>query len=237
MPTDFYLVPLVEKKEIARNIFQFVFSTPSKNFSFLPGQYVSIQLEIDGRKDTRDFSIASPPIEKDKIMIVTKKGITEFKKKLLSLNEGDSMEISSPKGGFILENSNDVPQVFIAGGLGITPFYSMLKFAEEKESDKSLTLFASFSQEEDAIFYEELMGVQKKLANTKIIYTLSSPQHSWLGEKGRIDSELIKKYAPHLDTSIYYIVGKMEMVDSICAMLCELDIPQENIKIEYYTGY
>lgn len=237
MNNNFCALPLITKKLVANDIGSFTFSTKGYDFQFLPGQYTTMQLSVDGMPETRDFSIASSPLEENQITIVTKKGFSGFKKRLFELVEGDEVEMLPPRGGFILDTVDNTPQVFIAGGIGITPFFSMLTYAVGKHSKKQLTLFISFSRVEDIIFYDELSSIGMQNSNIKIVYTVSSPITGWHGERGRIHPDLIKKYVPNVQIPNYYIVGKADMVDDMFAMLRDLEVPSEKVKIEYFTGY
>lgn len=232
MTTDFYKLPLARKELLTKSTRRFIFSTKGKDFSFFPGQFVTVRIG----KETRDFSIASSPVEQDIIAIVTKEGKSDFKKNLFNVEKGDGVEFSSPRGGFLLD-TKDAAQVFIAGGIGITPFYSMLKYAQSKKIGRPITLLASFSEVEDIIFREELESIQEDLQNVKVIYSVSSPKTVWYGERGRIQKDMLYKYVPDVFVPTYFIVGKVEMVDDMYEMLREIDIPSEKIRIEYFTGY
>lgn len=237
MSSTFHSVIFIDKKEIARNTFCFVFSVAEKTFAFSPGQFVTLCLKVKGKEETRDFSIASSPTNPQEIMIVTKKGVSDFKKALFSLKKEAVVGMTSPSGGFLLERDDNIPQVFIAGGIGITPFYSLLQWAYDTNSDKHRTLFVSFSTHADITFYQELRYIEKRLKKTKVIITISRQEENWKGEKGRLSESHLTKHITDILQPIYYVVGKLEMVDDIVALLHRIGVPEEKIKIEYFTGY
>ncbi len=237
MVVDFHHLPLVRKKELAKDTFGFSFSTNGKDMSFLPGQYITLKLTFGNTYETRDFSVASSPTNKETVQIVTKRGLSEYKKKLFSLEKEETVEMSFPTGGFILDTKDAVPQIFISGGIGITPFYSMLQFVFERKLVKPIQLFASFSTEDDIIFHKNLKQVENEMKSTQVIYTISKPTTHWKGEKGRISQELLHKYITDISLPMYYIVGKQDMVDDIFDMLQRMGIENNKIKVEYFSGY
>lgn len=233
-------VRLLHKEHIARDTWLFAFEKP-KEFFFKPGQYVTITLPLaNGKTDSRDMSIASSPLQKE-LWIVTKKRspASEFKKILLQQRAGSSIVIEGPAGGFILHEKDTLPKVFFSGGIGITPFYSMLKHASDKKIFMPLTLIASFSSQEEMIFFDELMAIANKNKNITVIYTISHPERSpsWSGEKGRISDKLIQKYIKNIQACNPMIAGSPAMVDDVNMMLLDIGVPLEKIRLDYFTGY
>lgn len=229
-----YSVSLLEKKEIARNTWAFAFEKPS-TFSFSPGQFTTMIVQIDkGRTDSRDMTIASSPLD-ETICIVTKipEQRSTFKHALVSLPVGGSVSLTKPAGGFVLRS--ETPHVFLAGGIGITPFYSMLKFASQKEMEIPLSLFVSFSSKEDMIFYSDLKSLQTR--NTSIVYSLTNSCAGWEDETGRISEKMIRKYVQDIKSQTFMIAGPVAMVDDTNKMLLEMGVLAESIKIDYFTGY
>ncbi|MBI3070366.1 MAG: FAD-dependent oxidoreductase, partial [Candidatus Levybacteria bacterium] len=120
-PQEFYL-PFIKKEQVSKDAFAFYFKR-EVNFDFLPGQYIRMHLpgtNIDGRGDKRPFTIASSPLEKEHIMIVTRIIQSAFKKRLSELSEGEKVKFYGPLGGFVLHEEEKNEQVFLAGGIGIT---------------------------------------------------------------------------------------------------------------------
>lgn len=230
-----YWVKLLEKKEIALGTWAFYFDKPA-DFTFSAGQFTTMHVNIsNGKRDSRDMTIASSPLDEE-LCIVTKIGEqrSQFKQALFELPIGQTVTLSKPAGGFILRKES-TPYIFLAGGIGITPFYSMLKFAWQTDMMIPLRLFVSFSSQEESIFYEELQRMQKN--SLHVVYSLTNPSNGWCGETGRISEKMIEKYIQDIANTIFMIAGPVEMVDEMQSMLLEMGVVQENIRIDYFTGY
>jgi ferredoxin-NADP reductase len=237
-----YTIQYIKKRKLAKNTYLFYFKKP-KGFDFIAGQYNRWTLPItttDGRGSSRFFTISSPPSEKDFLIVTTKTIQSDFKKELLKLHENQKIKIFGPMGQFVIDETSKKEHVFLAGGIGITPFYSMLADAAAKNSNKKLTLFVSFSIPEEAVFLNELTEIAKNHSNLHVIYTITQPQKSqipWNGETGRISEDMIKKYLMNISQSIFYIVGSPLMVEGTRQMLEDMHVPNEQIKTEQFTGY
>lgn len=243
-PKEFYL-PFIKKEQIAKNTYSFFFDRSDHPFDFLPGQYNRVFLELsqkDERGSHRSFTICSSPQEKDILMITTKivDQASPFKQKFNSLIPGEKIRFFGPMGMFTLPEKSKLPLVFLAGGIGITPFHSMLVSASASNMQLPITLFVSFSSISDVIFYNELMTVSQNNPQIKVVYTITHPEFVgtlWNGETGRISVELLKKYIPDVLAVEYYVCGPSVMVSSMLDMLHDLKIPFQQIREEQFTGY
>jgi len=239
---EFY-VPFVKKEQLAKDTYSFYFDRAKLDFNFLPGQYVRMAIPIknpDNRGNSRPFTISSSPLEKNHIMITTKIIQSSFKKKLTELAPGEKVKFFGPLGGFVLKEEEKDERVFLAGGIGITPFHSMITYVHKKDLSISITLFVSFSTVEDLIFYEELSDIAKKNPYIKLVYTVSHPEGlnvQWSGETGRISETLIKKYTEDINKPLYYIVGPPAMVSTMEEIVRKMGISNKKIFIESFTGY
>ena len=229
-----YPVKLLEKKEIARDTWSFSFEKPT-DFAFSPGQFTTFTLQLpNGTTDSRDMTIASSPLDTD-IRIVTKinEKRSAFKQEMMALPIQTEVSLTRPAGGFVLREEK--PHIFLAGGIGITPFYSMLKFASQNEMKSMLSLFVSFSTAEEIIFSNELEKLEKE--NLHVVYSLTNSSNGWKGETGRISEKMIGKYIQDMNNRIFMIAGPVEMVDEMNDMLLKMGVSAENIRIDYFTGY
>ena len=240
-PPDSYIVKFLRSEELTPDTFSFYFLKPS-GFQFEPGQYNRWRINIenpDERGSSRPLTIATSPLS-DYLIITTKKGETSFKKKLFSLKINEEISFFGPLGNFTLNEEDTRPKVFLAGGIGITSFYSMLNFVYQKKLKNNITLHASFSNKSETFYFDELTNISKVLPNIKIIYTLTKDPSTSSGqegfENGRISEEMIKKYADS-EESFFYVVGPSAMVEAMEGMLLLAGIPEERIKIENFTGY
>lgn len=237
-----YTITFISKEKIAKDTYTFSFKRPAE-FEFIPGQYNRWTLPItatDGRGSSRFFTISSSPLEKEILTVTTKIIQSDFKKALLNLKENDEIKIFGPMGNFILDETNTKPRVLIAGGIGITPYHSMITYAAAKNLTIQLTLFVSFSVPEEMVFYENLKKLEEQHPNIKIIYTITKLEESqtqWDGEKGRISQEIIKKYVSDIPNALFYVVGPPPMQEATTKLLKDMQIAEDNILTEAFTGY
>lgn len=236
-PKSFSL-PLIKIEKIAKDTYSFFFDTINHPINFLPGQYIRLILPAVKQYNSRFFTIASSPLQKDSIMITLKRGSSEFNNALFTIKPDTNVEFFGPNGGMYLEETDHTSRVFLAGGIGIVSFYSMILYLVEKKLPIDIILIASFSKQEDMIFYQQLSQIAQRHKNIQIIYTLTQ-EHSvtWRGETGRISKELLKKYVSDKTKSAYYIVGFPDMVSDTEELLEEMGIRLDTIKIESFTGY
>lgn len=235
-------LPLIRQEEVAKDTRSFYFQR-TQEFDFHPGQYITMhfgQKNDDYDNLTHDFTIASSPLITDHILITTKTtSHSNFKEHMLKLQPGQKVRFSSPRGGFYFKEEIK-NYVFLAGGIGITPFRSMLEFITHKNLNNLVTLIASFSTTEDIVYYDELTKLADIHSNIKVIYTVSRPEESkksWSGETGRITSDLIKRHIEDVTLPKFLIVGPPTMVSSMEETVNNMNVQDEQIQIESFTGY
>ncbi len=224
-----YRVKLLRKEKLAKDTWLFAYEKP-EDYVFIPGQYQSVTLALqNGKTDWRDFTIASNPTESE-LWTVTK--ITDkpsaFKKQLLELPIGSFVTLQGGSGGFVLDAEEKRSYVFIAGGIGITVFRSML--TDPKYKKVNVTLVASFSTKEHHIFQDELLKLAAEQKNKHVVYTYSN-------ENGRISESFLKENLSGIPDSIFMIAGKQDFVDDMSTLLLGMEVLQGNIRIDYFSGY
>lgn len=209
----------------------FVFK-PAKPLAWKAGQYLHYLLHhepTDDRGSDRWFTIASAPFERQ-VMITTRLARTKgssFKKTLKALKLGDSIEISDDvDGDFIVEDRNK-DYVFIAGGIGITPFHSIIKEMQHKRIPLRVTLIYA-NRDAHVVYRKELESAAKHNPHFSIHYVFAP---------GRIDQTTIKKLVPNLKKPLFYISGPEPMVESAGKMLRKIGIPKNHIKQDWFPGY
>ncbi len=207
-------------------------------FMYKPGQYMSYFLPVqDPKGNTRQFSIASSPTE-DVLLLSFRDTNSIFKQKLKNLNKNDAIDAKGPYGSFILDTSK--PAIMLSGGVGITPLRSMIKFAADSKLKTNIILFYSNRTPEEIAFKREFEGMEKKNKNIKIIHTITNLQDSkekWSGLTGYIDAKMISSNVKNAKDSIFYICGPPAMVDAMADLLKNMNIPDEQVRIEHFTGY
>lgn len=229
-----------KRVEVAQNTYSFYFQKDPR-FDFIAGEYIRMTLDIkdpDDRGSSRYFTVASSPLNKQSTIITTKVIKSSFKKRLLELETGEMVKFFGPLGNFIIEKSDKRPRVFLAGGIGMTTFYSMIKYESETSFISPLTLVASFSKPEEIIYKEELEEISSQSPIFKIIYVITQSEGTdWDGETGRIDKEKLIKLVPDFKNSVFYVVGPQAMVESLSEVVASLGVAEDNIKKEDFTGY
>lgn len=209
---------------------------------YAAGQFAYFRLEGvtgDPKGPIRHFTIASSPTEHDYILISTRIRNTPYKQKLSSLAEGTNITAWGPQGEFVLEENSAA--IFLSGGIGVTPFRSLIKYATDKNLPTKIVMFDSNRDEQNILYKKEFDEWAAKNKNLRIIYALSDDIPSgWTGEKGRIDRAMIKRHVEGstLNESIFYICGPPGMLRSMQEILQkDLKIPKKRIKVEEFTGY
>lgn len=229
-----------DKKEVATGTLQVIFET-AEDFSFKAGQYCFITLKNltfpDERGNRRHFSIVNSPNQKRTITFTTRlREESGFKKTLNELPLGTEVELGPIAGVFTLPEETQRPLVFIAGGIGITPFMSMLQFVKEENLPYKITLIYSNRDQSSTAFLSETQELFKQIPNSKLILTMTDDPE-WSGEKRKIDANFIKEYLPDVNVYTYFVVGPPPMVEAIETALAQAGVKAENIKIENFSGY
>jgi len=230
---------LLSRREIARGTIEFIFDKPA-DLSFIPGQYAGFTLINPGETDaggiTRRFSLLNAP-DDDHIAIATRIQNSAYKRVLNTLAIGDEIKFAGPTGNFILHEETSIPAVFIAGGIGITPFYSMIQHATQHQTPQQLILFYGNQSTNETAYLDEINSMQSQNPNFTFIPTMANPDTSWKGETGFISHTMIKKYISDIYAPIYYVCGSPAMVTALQETLAEMGIDENKIKVEDFPGY
>jgi ferredoxin-NADP reductase len=236
------LSKLVSRHEVAERTTAFRFEKPS-NWTFKAGQSLDMTVlnpsETDAEGNTRTFSIASAPHE-DTLMVATRMRDTAFKRVLGTMPIGSAVKIEGPCGSLTLHNDVKRTAVFLAGGIGITPFRSIVFRAAEEKLPHRIFLFYSNRRPEDAPFLDELRALEKANPNYKLVASMTGvaqSRQSWRGEIGLIDREMLLRYLKDAVLPIYYLAGPPEMVKGLHAMINEAGVDDDNIRAEEFAGY
>jgi ferredoxin-NADP reductase len=186
IPMAGYVSKLLNRFEAAQDTMAFHFEKPM-GFDFKPGRSVDLTLvnppETDSEGDTRTFSIASAPFENE-LVFATRMRDTAFKRSLRNIGLGTAVKMDSAMGSFTLHKNAARPAVLLAGGIGITPFFSIVRQADHDHAPHKLNLFCSNHRPEDTPFLETLQGLEKSNHNFKLICTMTDMAKSmkeWRG--------------------------------------------------------
>src|SRR5579884_3017816 len=222
---------LKEKKPETSDVISFVWE-PEQPVEWKAGQFLHYILKhpnADDRNEDRWFTVSSAPYERTP-QITTRftpeKGST-FKNALKNLEPGDAIEVDGPADGDFTIEDFSKSFVFIAGGIGVTPFHSMLKQMDHDGDPINVTLLYA-NRTGEVPFKEEFEEIASRHDTFKIHYILD-PQ--------RIDEDIIRQYVPHLESAIFYVSGPEPMVDAMNEMLKKMGVPEEHLKGDWFPGY
>ena len=233
---------LTRRETVAEGTMAFYLSKPS-GFRHQAGQSLLMTLidppETDSEGNARNFTIASAPHEAE-LMIATRMRDRAFKRVLKAAPVGTAVRIDGPNGELVLHDDASRPAVFLAGGIGITPFLAISRYAALEQLPHRLYLFYSNRRPEDAAFLSELQRMEQSNPNFRLIATMTEPEKSaqrWSGEAGFIRRELLKGHLPDLTTPIYYFAGPPAMTMAMQRMLEGIGISEEAMRSEEFYGY
>jgi ferredoxin-NADP reductase len=239
---EFFTVKLKDRREVAEGTLAAQFEKPA-GWEFKAGQSIDMTLlnppETDAEGDKRAFSLASAPHE-DILMIATRLRDTAFKRVLKSLPLGSEVKIEGPFGSMTLHNNTARAAVILAGGIGITPFRSMLVRAAHEKLPHPIFLFFSNRRPEDAPFLAELQSLESENPNYHLIATMTEIERShqpWKGETGLINQGMLSRHLHAAASPIYYIAGPPAMVKGLHAVLNSAGVDDDDIRSEEFSGY
>lgn len=232
---------LRRRELVAEQTMAFYFERPS-GFQFKAGQTLDLTLidppETDAEGNTRTFSIASAPHDAD-LVIATRMRKSAFKRVLASSPLPTSVEADGPMGSFTLHHNVTKPAIFLAGGIGITPFRSMIHDAAAW-SLQQLWLFYSNNRPEDAAFLDDLQKVASITPSFHFVPTMTKMAESkepWRGETGVINREMMNRHLLNLHGSVYYVAGPPAMVTAMHGMLLAAGVDEDDVRSEEFAGY
>jgi ferredoxin-NADP reductase len=229
-------VTLRRRETVAEGTLAFYFDKPA-GFSHDAGQNVMLSLieppAMDEAGPSRPFTLASAPHEPE-LMIATRMRDSTFKRHLGSMPLGTSLEMDGPGGLMVLHEDASRPAVFLAGGIGITPFLSMARDAAKRNLPQRIVLFYSNRRPQDAAFLAELEQLQGD--RFKLVTTMTDAP-DWRGERRRISRELLAEHLADLRAPVYYFAGPPGMTMAVQGMLADLGVAEDDMRSEEFYGY
>lgn len=233
---------LKKREQVAEHTMAFFFEKPA-GFNFTAGQSIDLTLidppETDAKGNTRAFSVASAPGDPD-LMIATRMRDSAMKRVLANAPYGLDVKIDGPFGSFTLHKNERKPALLFAGGIGITPFFSIAVDAARRRLPHQIYLFYSNRRPEDAPFLERLQSLTKENPNFHLIATMTEMSKSsrpWGGETGFIDDKMVRKHVAAPESGIAYLAGPPAMVTAMRQMLVAARLDEDNIRTEEFSGY
>jgi len=222
---------------IAHNIRTFWFR-PDKPMYYLAGQYTELTLphdNPDNRGIKRWFTLSSSPT--DEMLSITTKFAGEqsssFKKHLFEqLKPGTQLHMADPMGDFVLPKDTTLPLVFVAGGIGLTPFHSMIKWLQDTDEHRDIQFLYGVRHEDEQAFHDLFAsyGVQP-------ITFVSEPTPEWQGETGKLDAERILRHITPIGNKRIYVSGPEQMVQALTKDLEKHGVPKDQLINDEFPGY
>jgi ferredoxin-NADP reductase len=237
-----YTSALRSRETVAEGTMAFHFDRP-EGFDFKAGQYLIATLidppETDAEGHRRTFTISSAPSDPD-LMITTRMRDTAFKRVLRSIALPYEVKIAGPYGKFTLHADPSKPAVFLAGGIGITPFFSISVQAARDKLPHQIYLFYSNRRPEDTAFLTTLLDVAGQNPSFHFVPTMTDMDKSkmeWKGERGIINREMLERHLPSLQGPVYYTAGPAGMVKAMREMATAAGVIETDIRTEQFSGY
>jgi len=233
---------LVDRQRIARDTMAFWFDTNGAHYEFGAGQHADFVFAhwctgCEG-DNSRTFSLANSPHDKEPIMIAMRMRKTAFKTALKAAALGTKFSVSRPRGSFTLHKDITRPAVFLAGGIGITPIRSILQSATQERLPHKLYLFYANREAGDAAFIEQLQSLATQNSNFALVPTVTGDKTlAWPYEKGHINREMLTRHLLGLHEPIYYIAGPSGMVTAMSELLKSSGVNEDDIRTEEFGDY
>jgi glycine betaine catabolism B len=207
-----------------------------EDFSYKPGQYVMVTIKLGDSELVHPFSLSSSPTELDFIEFTKKLTSSEYSATLKVMKPFDWARIDGPYGKFTCECEYE-KIIFLAGGIGITPFFSIIKYCADKNLGTNIILFYGARNQNEIAFKKELDEMQSRNSNLKIIYVLNEPLTGWRGKSGFVSVDLVKQEVPDFRERIFYACGPPGMVSAMQKMVAALGLPETQLRLESFAGH
>lgn len=230
-----------EKREVAKGTLLVVFDLQGEEVDYRPGQYFWVELPNRGHDDERGLrrhiSIVTSPTERGVLGLCTRIRDTAFKQTLAELDVGDEVEVEPPKGDYRLPEDTGRPYVFVAGGIGITVFRSMLRFIADTGAAYRVTLVYSNRDRESTAFLDELQELEQAIPGFRMILTMTDDP-GWEGESRRLNGEVLRELlGAELPGFTFLVAGPPGMVESVAGEVTAAGVPEEQVLASRFSGY
>lgn len=234
-------IRLKEQRPEAPDVISFVFDLLGQPFSYRPGQYVFYELNAlafpDERGKRRHFTLSSAPTQQGIIMFTTRLRGSGFKETLRHAAPGYELSVEVPRGSFVVPEGETRRHVFIAGGIGITPYRSIMRNAADSGAALDALLLDFNRTSADIIFRAELAAIAARMPSFQMVPVLSEPESGWAGEHGRLDESLLRRHVADLAGSLFWVSGPPPMVAAATETLAQLGVAPDAMRTDIFAGY
>ena len=230
---------VAEKREVAKGTLFVLFAVDDYP-DYRPGAYFWVELPDRGHSDEkglrRHISLATSPTEQGVVGLATRLRDTAFKQTLAELELGDEVQVEEPKGSFLLPEDTSAEYVFVAGGIGITVFRSMLRFVADEQLPYRVTLVYSNRDRESAAFLDELEELERRIDGLRVVLTMTD-EPGWGGETRHLDADVLGELLGGLEGKTFLVAGPPQMAEAVADSLTGAGLPETRVLADKFSGY
>jgi ferredoxin-NADP reductase len=228
-----------EKREVAKGTLMVTFELASDEVDWTPGEYFWVELldpPYDDEKGARrHITVVTSPTE-GVLGLATRIRDSAFKKSLVEMPEGSAVDVEQPKGSFLLPDDTSKRYAFVAGGIGITPFRSMLRYIADRGLDYDITLVYSNRDAESTAFLDELKDLESVVPRCRLVLTMTEDP-SWDGDTRMLDAGVLRDMLGDLESYHFMVAGPPPMAKSVEASLLEAGLSEDQVQSDSFSGY
>jgi len=235
-------IRLKERRPETTDVMSFIFDLGGQQLEYRPGQILDYELDTlafpDERGNRRHFTISSSPTEEGIVMFTTRIRGSVFKETLRQAPIGYELTCETPEGEFILrEGETRLRHVFIAGGIGITPYRSILRYAADMNEPLNVLMLYFNRSSSDIIFRRELEGIARQMPKFSLVNVLTEPEEGWKGEQGKLGEAILRNWVSDPDGLCFWVSGPPGMVGTCKEMLELIGVKEQSIRTDRFMGY
>jgi ferredoxin-NADP reductase len=228
-----------EKRDVAKGTL-FVRFAVEDYPDYRPGHYFWVELPDRGHQDgkglRRHISLATSPTERGVVGLATRIRDTAFKRTLAELEVGDEVQVEEPKGSFLLPEDTSEEYVFVAGGIGITVFRSMLRFIADEQLPYRVTLVYSNRDRESSAFLDEVEELEQRIEGLRVVLTMTD-EPGWEGETRHLDADVLGELLGGLEGKTFLVAGPPQMAEAVADALLAAGVPEDRVHADKFSGY
>ena len=230
---------VAETRKVAKGTLLVLFAVDDYP-DYRPGAYFWVELPDRGHQDEkglrRHITLVTSPTERGVVGLATRLRDSAFKRTLAELQVGDEVEVEEPKGSFLLPEDTGEEYVFVAGGIGITVFRSMLRYIADTSAPYRVTLVYSNPDREATAFLDELEELTRRIEGMRMVLTMTDDPE-WDGDTRRLTADVLDELVGGLEGKTFLIAGPPAMVEDVSGSLLEAGVPEDGILSNTFSGY
>ncbi len=235
-------IRLKERRPETTDVMSFIFDLGGQQLEYRPGQILHYELDAlafpDERGARRHFTISSSPTEEGIVMFTTRIRGSGFKETLRQAPIGYELTCESPEGEFIMqEGETQQRHVFIAAGIGITPYRSILRYAADMNEPFKVFMLDFNRSSADIVFRRELESIASQMPTFSFVNVLTEPEEGWTGEQGKLGEAILRKLLPDPDGLSFWVSGPPSMVSTCRELLEQIGVKDQSIRTDRFMGY